>query len=160
MCESSSVSPSFSSESSCRRRLVYRDVVLVRRLFKYDDMVLRNLVSIRSREHQAVEVPLFEAFGAHALVGLCLEASGEGAVSSCSAAPKHRPSSPSEMSHGFLATCRSIRTEPLATTCDQDSCSQLAETCDMASVLVRRSSLPSSTWAASTMDLYDPRRVN
>jgi hypothetical protein len=36
------VSPSFSSESSCRRKLVYRDVVLVRRLFKYDDMLLHN----------------------------------------------------------------------------------------------------------------------
>ena len=42
MCESSSVSPSFSSERSCRRRLVYRDVVLVSRLFRYDDMVLRK----------------------------------------------------------------------------------------------------------------------
>jgi hypothetical protein len=40
MCESSSVSPSFSSESSCRRKLVYRDVVLVRRLFRYDDILL------------------------------------------------------------------------------------------------------------------------
>lgn len=42
MCESSSVSPSFSSERSCRRRFVYRDVVLVSRLFRYDDMVLRK----------------------------------------------------------------------------------------------------------------------
>ena len=40
MCESSSVSPSFSSDSSCRRRLVYRDVVLVRRLLRYDDILL------------------------------------------------------------------------------------------------------------------------
>lgn len=42
MCESSSMSPSFSSERSCRRKLVYRDVVLVRRLLRYDDMLLQK----------------------------------------------------------------------------------------------------------------------
>lgn len=67
MCESSSASPSFSSERSCRRKLVYRDVVLVRRLFKYDDMLRRarqsGFVSVNRRpgERQAVETPLFGA---------------------------------------------------------------------------------------------------
>lgn len=46
------------------------------------------VVSVRSRERLAVEVPLFRGFVAHAPVGQCLEATGEGAVSSCSAEPK------------------------------------------------------------------------
>jgi hypothetical protein len=39
MCESSSVSPSVSPSRSCRRRLLYRDVVFVRMLLMNDDMV-------------------------------------------------------------------------------------------------------------------------
>jgi hypothetical protein len=46
------VSPSFSSDNSCRRRLVYRDVVFVRRLLRSDDMVSwagRGAACVRGR---------------------------------------------------------------------------------------------------------------
>jgi hypothetical protein len=101
MCESSSVSPSFSSESSCRRKLVYRDVVFVRRLFKYDDIVLQFWCEDQVARAAGGRGTFIGGFVAHALVGLCFEAGGEGAVSSCSAEPKTPTSSStsSEMSY-------------------------------------------------------------